>query len=114
MVDVSAERRTADHLKEMVKDVIRNVQGEWGLEVVAMTSDASGESRAAQKWLVQEFPWLAAPDCYAHQVSGLFHAHFFPIKLPQINLVVGDYFKVSEAKVFVSCTKQATELLKVM
>jgi len=47
VVDVSAERRTADHLKEMVKDVIRDVQGEWGLEVVAMTSDASGESRAA-------------------------------------------------------------------
>ena len=81
MVDVSAERRTADHLKEMVKDVIKDVQKEWGLEIVAITSDASGESRAAQKWLVQEFPWLVAPDCYAHQVSGLFDAHLFPIKL---------------------------------
>ena len=81
MVDVSAERRTADHLKEMVKDVIKDVQEEWGLEIVAITSDASGESRAARKRLVQEFPWLVAPDCYAHQVSGLFDAHLFPIKL---------------------------------
>ena len=47
MVDVSAERRTADHLKKMVKDVIKDVQEEWGLEIVAITSDASGESRAA-------------------------------------------------------------------
>ena len=48
MVDVSAaKRRTADHLKEMVKDVIKDVQEEWGLEIVAITSDASGESREA-------------------------------------------------------------------
>jgi len=72
VVDVSAERKTTEHLKELVKDVIKDVQEEWGLEIVAMTSDASGESRAAQKRLVQEFPWLVAPDCYAHQVSGSF------------------------------------------
>ncbi|KAI6015983.1 hypothetical protein EDC04DRAFT_2870425 [Pisolithus marmoratus] len=47
VVDVSAERRTAEHLKELAKGVIRDVQEEWGLEVVAMTSDASDESRAA-------------------------------------------------------------------
>ena len=40
-------RRTADRLKEMVKDVIKDVKEEWGLEIVAITSDASGESRAA-------------------------------------------------------------------
>ena len=72
VVDVSAERKTTEHLKELVKDVIKDVQEEWGLEIVAMTSDASGESRAAQKRLVQEFPWLVAPDCYAHQVCVLF------------------------------------------
>ncbi|KAI5983696.1 hypothetical protein EDD15DRAFT_2201843 [Pisolithus albus] len=48
--------------------------------------------RAAQKRLVEEFPWLVAPDCYAHQV----------------NLVVGDYFKVSEVQTFLTTTKKAT------
>ena len=47
VVDVSAERKTAEHLKELVKDVIKDVEEEWGLEIVAITSDASGESRAA-------------------------------------------------------------------
>lgn len=74
VVDVSAERKTAEHLKELVKDVIKDVEEEWGLEIVAITSDASGESRAARKRLVQEFPWLVAPDCYAHQVCTLFDA----------------------------------------
>lgn len=67
-MDVSADRRTAQHLKVLVKEVIQEVQESWGVEIVAVTSDASGESRAARKQLVQEFPWLVAPDCYAHQV----------------------------------------------
>ncbi|KIM66584.1 hypothetical protein SCLCIDRAFT_110226, partial [Scleroderma citrinum Foug A] len=68
VVDVSAERKTAEHLKELVKDVIKD-------------TDASGESRAAQKRLVQEFPWLVAPDCYAHQVCTLFDASMLSDKI---------------------------------
>lgn len=68
VVDITADRRTAEHLKALVKEVIQEVEKDWGVEIVAVTSDASGESRAARKRLVQEFPWLVAPDCYAHQV----------------------------------------------
>ena len=46
-MDVSADRRTAQHLKVLVKEVIQEVQESWGVEIVAVTSDASGESRAA-------------------------------------------------------------------
>jgi hypothetical protein len=47
---------------------MKDVEGNWKATVVAITSDASGESRAARKRLVDEFPWLVAPDCFAHQV----------------------------------------------
>ncbi|KAL4081226.1 hypothetical protein J3A83DRAFT_4185076 [Scleroderma citrinum] len=57
VVDVSSERRTAGHLKELVKDVARDVN--LGLH--------------ASNWL---------QDYYAHQ----------------INLIVEDYFKVSQAQ----------------
>ncbi|KAE9395217.1 hypothetical protein BT96DRAFT_1044832 [Gymnopus androsaceus JB14] len=59
----------------------------------AFTADASGESRKAWKLLVQQQPSLVAPDCFAHQ----------------INIIVGDYFKVDKG--FMKFSKQATELI---
>jgi hypothetical protein len=47
VVDVSADRQTAQHLKALVKEVMQEVQEGWGVKIVAVTSDASGESRAA-------------------------------------------------------------------
>jgi hypothetical protein len=68
VVDVSSEQTTANHLKALILSVMKDVEGNWKATVVAITSDASGESRAARKRLVDEFPWLVAPDCFAHQV----------------------------------------------
>lgn len=95
VTDVSAERKTAQHLKVLIISVIEEVQMTWKANVVAVTSDASGESRAARKQLVMEFPWLVSADCYAHQ----------------INLVVGDYFKTSGAVVYLAYSKKASELI---
>ncbi|KAL4075440.1 hypothetical protein J3A83DRAFT_4356783 [Scleroderma citrinum] len=49
VVDVTADRQTAEHLKVLVKEIIQKVEKDWGVKIVAVTSDAS------------------APDCYAHQ-----------------------------------------------
>ncbi|KAH7919498.1 hypothetical protein BV22DRAFT_1090514, partial [Leucogyrophana mollusca] len=93
--DVSSERNTAENLVTLLKNVMEDVQKNWGVNVVAITSDASGESRAARKRLVKQFPWLVAPDCYAHQ----------------INLIVGDYFKAPVVTIYKDYTKKATELI---
>lgn len=76
MADVSSERKTANHLKLLILDMMKEVGEKWKATVVAITSDASGESRAARKRLVDEFPSLVAPDCFAHQVR---------IKFPSLN-----------------------------
>lgn len=47
VVDVSAQRKTAQHLKILMISVIEEVQLGWKVNIVAVTSDASGESRAA-------------------------------------------------------------------
>ncbi|KAF8596432.1 hypothetical protein BDV93DRAFT_563314 [Ceratobasidium sp. AG-I] len=75
--DVSASRKTANHLLSLVLDEIEYVEGQLGASIVAWCSDASGESRAMRSKLYALKPHLITPDCYAHQ----------------INLVVGDFFK---------------------
>ncbi|KAG1741755.1 uncharacterized protein EDB91DRAFT_1081567 [Suillus paluster] len=94
-MDVSSDWKTADHLKILILDVIKEVEGKWKATIVAITSDALGESRAARKRIVAEFLWFVAPDCFAHQ----------------INLVVGDYYKVPSTSQFLQYTKKATDLI---
>ncbi|KAG1842535.1 hypothetical protein DFJ58DRAFT_665878, partial [Suillus subalutaceus] len=53
--DVSSDWKTADHLKILILDVVKEVEGKWKATIVAITSDASGESRAARKRIVAEF-----------------------------------------------------------
>ena len=67
--DASSERRDAEHLYDHMREVISLLTNEWNVEVVALTSDASGESRKARKMLSAAYPHIIAPDCYAHQVS---------------------------------------------
>ncbi|KAG1724673.1 hypothetical protein EDB19DRAFT_1834081 [Suillus lakei] len=95
MRNVSSDQKTADHLKILILDVIKEVKGKWKATIIAITSDASGESRAARKRIIAEFPWFVAPDCFAHQ----------------INLVVGDYYKVPSTSQFLQYTKKATDLI---
>lgn len=40
----------------------------WKVEVVGMCSDAAGESKKARRLLLEKFPALIGPDCWAHQV----------------------------------------------
>ncbi|KAF9232801.1 ribonuclease H-like domain-containing protein [Melanogaster broomeanus] len=67
VTDVSTEQQTADHLKRIILDVKDSLEKDWKVTVIAITSDASGESRAARKRILVDFPWLMVPDCYAHQ-----------------------------------------------
>lgn len=106
--DASSERKTAEHLLQLMLEVIESIRKEWGVEPIAFTTDASGESRKARRLLLRLMPHLIVPDCYAHQV----------------NLIVGDYFKVCEFtsqlntsncdqvdKGFLKYSKKATDLI---
>jgi hypothetical protein len=66
--DTSSERKTAENLVKYILDVKEHLEMSWGVIVVAVTSDASGDSRKARKMVVKQMPYLVAPDCYAHQV----------------------------------------------
>ncbi|KZT28658.1 hypothetical protein NEOLEDRAFT_1154222 [Neolentinus lepideus HHB14362 ss-1] len=59
VADTTNQVKNADNLLEMLH------------QIVAVTSDCSGESQSARKRLLQEHPDLVAPDCYAHQVHNI-------------------------------------------
>ncbi|CDO68226.1 hypothetical protein BN946_scf184913.g16 [Trametes cinnabarina] len=75
VVDTSHERKTADNFVKHVEEVLQETGEKWKVKVIAFTSDASGESRAARIKLLFKYPYLIILDCYAHQ----------------INLIVGNY-----------------------
>ncbi|CDO68878.1 hypothetical protein BN946_scf185000.g21 [Trametes cinnabarina] len=77
VLDTSTERKTAPVFLKHIEETLQSLGEDWKVVVVAFTSDASGESRAARIALLKKYPWLIVLDCYAHQV----------------NLVVGDYLK---------------------
>ncbi|KIJ08508.1 hypothetical protein PAXINDRAFT_88772 [Paxillus involutus ATCC 200175] len=91
--DASNERKTADNLLTHLENVIKELEDEWGTTVVAVVTDASGESHAARRMLGEKYPWLIVLDCHAHQV----------------NLIVGDYFKHNPQ--LLTHTDNATELI---
>ena len=69
----TAEKKDAVHLTEMLKDVTKILQDEWKVNVVALTSDASGKSKKARKDFGLENLHIVTLDCYVHQVSVNFH-----------------------------------------
>jgi hypothetical protein len=69
--DSSGESKTAEKLLALLESVIVEAETTWGVKVVAVCTDASGESRKARKLLKAKFPHLVTPDCYAHQVDFL-------------------------------------------
>jgi hypothetical protein len=69
--NASAERKTAENLMKHLEEVMKTVHDEWGTEVFAVVTDASGESRKAQRLLGVKYPWLVLLDYYAHQVRCL-------------------------------------------
>lgn len=68
MYDTSSERKTAERLLRMTLEVKASLEAEWHVEVIALTSDASGESRKGRMDLVKAVPSIVGPDCYSHQV----------------------------------------------
>lgn len=110
--DSSGESKTADKLLALLESVIKEAETDWGVRVVAVCTDASGESRKARRLLKVKFPHLVTPDCYAHQVgfqsdSSWPRRHF--LTAVQINLVVGDLFKSNSSLLPVSAS--ADELI---
>ncbi len=51
-------------------EVIRILEHDWKVKVIAFTTDASGEARKARRLLRKKMPRLVTPDCWAHQVSN--------------------------------------------
>ena len=68
MHDAHGQAKTAENFLDLLLSVIEEVQTDWGSKVVAVCSDASGESRKARRLLREKFPHLVTLDCYAHQV----------------------------------------------
>ena len=59
-----------EKLLKLLEEVITEAETVWRVKVVAVCTDASGESRKARKLLKAKFPRLVTPDCYAHQVDS--------------------------------------------
>ena len=68
VVDTSSDRKTAEELHKHLKSVREDLEKNWGVIVVAASSDAAGESRKGRVLMHQEDPSLVVPDCYSHQV----------------------------------------------
>lgn len=106
------EKKTAENLLALMIKIMQELKDDWGVEVIAFTTDASGESLKARKLLGKKFPHLVVPDCYAHQVCYLPFSQINPsfmMAFFQINLIVGDYFKANTE--FLVHSTRANELI---
>ncbi|CAA7262561.1 unnamed protein product [Cyclocybe aegerita] len=92
--DALGERKTAEVLLDELERVLSTLQNEWGAVVVGLVTDASGESRKAQRLFACKYPHIIVLNCYAHQ----------------INLIVGDFFKSQSG--LLEYMEMATKLIK--
>ena len=77
LYNTTSEWKTVTNLHKQILEVMKDLKNRWGVKVVAITTDASGESRKARKMLNTDLPDLATPDCYAHQVVIRFDFAYF-------------------------------------
>jgi len=56
--------------------------------------DASGECRKARWLLGRKYPHIVVLDCYRHQVCSIDYDTGTNLQHIQVNLVVGDYFRL--------------------
>ena len=78
-----------------IEQVYHKLKDEWGVIVVGLVTDASGEARKARRLFARKYPSLIVLDCYSHQVSKfarIIKGSCFLIVV-KVNLVVGDYFR---------------------
>ncbi|XP_006455824.1 hypothetical protein AGABI2DRAFT_76970, partial [Agaricus bisporus var. bisporus H97] len=66
--DASNKPKTAVNLYTVIQDVRQDLEKNWGVQVIAICSDSSGESLKARKLALKDSPELMVPSCYAHQV----------------------------------------------
>ncbi|EPQ58521.1 hypothetical protein GLOTRDRAFT_37090 [Gloeophyllum trabeum ATCC 11539] len=92
--DTTTKVENAENLIAMICEVIQIVEKDWGILVIAITSDCGGDSRAAWKAVVTADTHLVGPNCDAHQ----------------INLIVGDYFNASA--LFLDYTDKADQVIR--
>ncbi|EIN04484.1 hypothetical protein PUNSTDRAFT_17540, partial [Punctularia strigosozonata HHB-11173 SS5] len=65
--DISGERKFAINLLPLIEQAYEDAQNIYGVNVVAIVSDAGGDARAAPQMFGRKHPRLVIPDCYAHQ-----------------------------------------------
>ncbi|KAI0683575.1 hypothetical protein C8T65DRAFT_684813 [Cerioporus squamosus] len=82
----------------MIREVLAFIEDDWGVIPVAVTTDCSGESRAARSAIVAERPQLVGPDCYAHQIQR----------------VIVDYFKAANTTNIFVYAKLADKVIKTL
>jgi hypothetical protein len=66
--DNSTDRKTSDNLLRMMQEKLLHAQSYYGVKIVGVASDSSGESKKARKDLAALRPDLIVVPCYAHQV----------------------------------------------
>jgi len=91
--DASGACKTAVNLFHKMEEVINDLEENWNIIIIALTSDAGGEVLKVCKMAQRKYPHLVAPDCYGHQN----------------NLIVGDFFRSNTE--FLQYTNKATELI---
>ena len=67
--DASGEQKTAENLYCELEKVIDELEDEWKIVIVAISSDAGDEALKGCKMAVRAWPHLVGPDCFAHQVN---------------------------------------------
>ncbi|KAF8642816.1 hypothetical protein AX16_009400, partial [Volvariella volvacea WC 439] len=81
--DASNERKMAENLFKLFEEVVETLRKDWGVHVIAIVTDASGEGAKAWRMYKKKYKLVIVLNCYGHQV----------------NLVVGDYFKATDISV---------------
>lgn len=66
--DTSSDRKTAENFIQIIQEVIKHLRDDWKVFVIAITTDASGEAKKAQRLCLKADPALITPDCWGHQV----------------------------------------------
>ncbi|TFK17852.1 hypothetical protein FA15DRAFT_604314 [Coprinopsis marcescibilis] len=72
IVDVTTERKTADHFLADLEAAYHKAQNEMKVSVICVVTDASGEAAKARRLFKLKYPHVIVLDCYAHQVCPLF------------------------------------------
>jgi hypothetical protein len=68
----------------LLEDAVTKVEAEWGVKVIAIVTDASGESAKARREYAKLHPEIIVLDCYAHQVRLNYLIIYLSLLTPHI------------------------------